>query len=187
MTAEAAITYPGAASRPAWRYVRELASSAGVSVGTVYFYVKQGLLPRPRPAGPVTKYSDEHFLRLQAIVRLRRERMKLKAIRTFFGSATPEELVRAAGIELPPAPEAPPSPAREAPPPVVEPEPVAPPITPVRLGVYRPERAVARARWEHVAICPGVELHVRSDADGEALRVAREIEETYALRAGGSG
>lgn len=168
MTSAPTIAFPGAESRAPWRLVRELASSAEVSVGTVHFYVKQGLLRAPTPGGPMTKYDDEHFVKLQAITRLRREqRMKLRAIGAFFAGATPAQIVAAAGLEVPAAVA-----------PVAPIEAVAPP----RRGPYRAERAIARERWERVAICPGVELHVRADADDEAVRVAREIAETYAAR-----
>jgi hypothetical protein len=40
-------------------------------------------------------------------------------------------------------------------------------------GPYRKE--LASERWEHVAICPGVVLMVKGEADAEAWRVAREI------------
>lgn len=43
------------------------------------------------------------------------------------------------------------------------------------MGPYRPALARPSERWEHVAICPGVVLLVRSEADAEAWRVAGEI------------
>jgi hypothetical protein len=60
------------------------------------------------------------------------------------------------------------------------PAPAATSTTP-RVGPYRIARIARREGWERGAICPGVELHVRVDADAEALRVAREIEAAYAI------
>jgi hypothetical protein len=47
------------------------------------------------------------------------------------------------------------------------------------VGPYRPEIARERALWEHVALCPGVALLVRMDADTEARRLVAEIEARY--------
>ena len=63
------------------------------------------------------------------------------------------------------------------------PAPVAPPPLPVAPG-GAPRRdaneAHARGVWERVPIYPGVELHVRLDANPKARKLAMTIEETFA-------
>jgi len=59
----------------------QLARLADVTPRTVRYYVQQGLLPGPDPAGPATRYGDRHLLRLRLIRRLQREHLPLAAIR----------------------------------------------------------------------------------------------------------
>ncbi len=59
----------------------QLARLADVTPRTVRYYVHQGLLPPPEPAGPATRYGDRHLGRLRLIRRLQREHLPLAAIR----------------------------------------------------------------------------------------------------------
>lgn len=59
----------------------QLARLADVTPRTVRYYVHQGLLPAPDPAGPATRYGDGHLTRLRLIRRLQREHLPLAAIR----------------------------------------------------------------------------------------------------------
>jgi hypothetical protein len=43
------------------------------------------------------------------------------------------------------------------------------------VGPYRTGPAVPSERWEHFDVCPGVRVLVRTEADAEAWRVAREM------------
>ena len=61
--------------------VKELASRAGVTTRTIYYYVGEGLLPPPRGGGPASSYDDEHLLRLRLIRRLKEEYLPLAEIR----------------------------------------------------------------------------------------------------------
>ncbi|HLF41800.1 MAG TPA: MerR family transcriptional regulator, partial [Acidimicrobiia bacterium] len=63
--------------------VEELAGRAGVSVDTVRFYQKQGLLPAPRREGRVAWYAAEHLDRIDRIKELRRRGFTLAVIRRF--------------------------------------------------------------------------------------------------------
>jgi DNA-binding transcriptional MerR regulator len=55
--------------------VSELARKAGVSKETIHYYLREGLLPRPRMAGRnMAFYDDGHLERLLLIKRLRKER-----------------------------------------------------------------------------------------------------------------
>jgi len=59
----------------------QLARLADVTPRTVRYYVHQGLLPAPDPAGPATRYGDRHLMRLRLIRRLQRDHLPLAAIR----------------------------------------------------------------------------------------------------------
>lgn len=55
--------------------VSELARRAGVSKETIHFYLREGLLPKPRKAGRNMAFYDEaHLERLRLIKRLQKER-----------------------------------------------------------------------------------------------------------------
>jgi DNA-binding transcriptional MerR regulator len=59
----------------------DLARLADVTPRTVRYYVHQGLLPAPEPAGPATRYGDGHLVRLRLIRLLQREHLPLAEIR----------------------------------------------------------------------------------------------------------
>jgi hypothetical protein len=61
--------------------------------------------------------------------------------------------------------------------PVPEPAPEPPPVPPAASGES------SHRVWERVPICPGVELHVRLDADVGARKIALTIEETFGTSA----
>lgn len=63
--------------------IGELAKEAGVSVSTVRFYERQGLMPKPptRESG-YREYSDSDLDRLRLIIAAKRQRFSLKLIRT---------------------------------------------------------------------------------------------------------
>jgi len=61
--------------------VEELARRADVSVDTIRFYQKRGLLPPPRREGRVAWYDPEHEERLARIRELQREGFSLAVIR----------------------------------------------------------------------------------------------------------
>lgn len=144
--------------------IRALAEATGFTPRGIQYYVRCGLLPRPVPHGRATTYDEDARVRLLAAQRLQRERhLRLADIRRIFASSSPEERLKLAGLTAAPLAAAANAPA----------------ATPgERLGPYR-AAAAGPALCEHVALCPGVELVVRADADPEALRVAREIEAAY--------
>ena len=63
--------------------VEELAGKAGVSVDTVRFYQKQGLLPPPAREGRVAWYTADHLARMARVKELRRRGFTLAVIRRF--------------------------------------------------------------------------------------------------------
>src|SRR5690348_7553402 len=53
----------------------ELSARSGVPRETIHFYLREGLLPRPRKGGrTVAYYGEEHLERLRTIRRLREEK-----------------------------------------------------------------------------------------------------------------
>src|SRR5262245_60242936 len=53
----------------------ELSARSGVARETIHFYLREGLLPRPRKGGrTVAYYDEEHLDRLRLIRRLREEK-----------------------------------------------------------------------------------------------------------------
>jgi DNA-binding transcriptional MerR regulator len=151
--------------------LEELASASGLSPRGIRYYIAQGLLPRPAFRGTITRYDQSYLVRLRAIARLRKERLRLDAIRKRLAAASPEELLRLSGLDEAKAQA---ESARRA-------------LPEGFLGPYRPALAQASERWDRIPICPGVELFVRAEADAEALRVAHEIVATYGAPAGASG
>lgn len=71
----------------------ELALRSGVSRETIHFYLREGLLPRPRKAGrTVAYYDEEHLSRLKLIRSLREEKyLPLAVIRRLLDSPAAAE------------------------------------------------------------------------------------------------
>src|SRR5512132_1969078 len=65
----------GAEPTPLSLRMAELAARSGVPRETIHFYLREGLLPRPRKGGrTVAYYGEEHLDRLRIIRRLREEK-----------------------------------------------------------------------------------------------------------------
>jgi DNA-binding transcriptional MerR regulator len=139
----------------------ELAEAADVAARTIRYYVQRGLLPAPEFRGKDTAYGDEHLLRLRAIRRLQEAHLPLDEIQVRLQSASRAELERMASEGI--APVLPP--VRNVAPPVPIP------------GCFPQSRS---ERWERWVLRPGVELHVRSDADPDAIIAAEEIRARFA-------
>jgi DNA-binding transcriptional MerR regulator len=95
-----------------WR-IDDLAREAGITVDTIRYYAREGLLPAPTPAGRHRLYGDRHLDRLRRIKELQERRFSLAAIRAvvetnrpgiddlFAGSGrtyTLDELVERSGV-----------------------------------------------------------------------------------------
>jgi len=96
-----------------WR-IDDLAHRAGVSVDTIRFYQREGLLPPARRRGRLTIFGPDHLLRLEQIRDLQARQFNLAAIRTLLdenrlgligtlfasgeGSYTREELAKESGL-----------------------------------------------------------------------------------------
>ncbi len=75
--------------------IHELADKAGVSVRTIRFYIKEGLLPSPQVRGRYAGYSDDYLERLELIRLLKDQFLPLREIRVRTQGLSQEE-VRAA-------------------------------------------------------------------------------------------
>ena len=128
----------------------ELAAQAGVTPRAVRYYLARGVLPPPEFRGSRTRYDHNHLARLFAILGMRKERLDLDAIRRRLTTLTTADLE----AYLPP--------------------PTPPPTTTTSFTPLLPP-TYASARWEHVTLLPGVELHVRADASPVVRKVVQEI------------
>ena len=102
MTQELDTTVPAPPGDPAaddrWR-IDELAQRAGLTVDTIRYYAREGLLFPPVKQGRNRFYGPEHLERLDRIRELRGQRFSLAAIRAIVGVDRPglEGLFTAAG------------------------------------------------------------------------------------------
>jgi len=123
----------------------------GLTVRTIRYYIKEGLIPRPDHRGPATVYTKNHALRLKAIKLLRkRDRLSIPTIKARLTALSDE------GVE---ALLSPPRPT----PPV--------PVVPTSLGLGE--------SWEHIELMPGLKLLVSTPASPVVQRLASEIVAQY--------
>jgi DNA-binding transcriptional MerR regulator len=73
---------------PEWR-IDDLAHEAGLTVDTIRFYAREGLLPRPERSGRHKIYGPRHLDRLQRIRELQDRRFSLAAIKAILESQVP--------------------------------------------------------------------------------------------------
>ncbi len=72
--------------------LQDLADLTDVTPRTIRYYVAQGLLPSPAGAGPGTRYSEGHLVRLRLIRQLQREHLPLAEIRARIGDLDDETI-----------------------------------------------------------------------------------------------
>jgi DNA-binding transcriptional MerR regulator len=172
--------------------IDELSEIVGIPIRTIRFYVSEGLLPGPGARGKAATYSEEHLLRLRLIRRLVEERVPLAEIRERLQGLTVKDVRgllaseerRSARLERVKQ-----SPkeyigalldrarTRKAPP--LDDSFSAWAHQPDTLhGLFaRHHRArsepFAAETWRHITLEPGIELHIRQDAEGRAAEVIR--------------
>ena len=96
-----------------WR-IDELGNRAGLSVDTIRYYAREGLLPPPERSGRNAHYGPRHLERLEWIAALRSRRFSIAAIREVVGAGstgpadlggrptyTLDDLSARSGIDLP--------------------------------------------------------------------------------------
>lgn len=71
-----------------WR-IDDLAHEAGITVDTIRYYAREGLLPTPTPAGRHRLYGHRHLDRLRRIRELQDRRFSLAAIRAIVQTNRP--------------------------------------------------------------------------------------------------
>jgi DNA-binding transcriptional MerR regulator len=82
-----------------WR-IDDLAHEAGITVDTIRYYAREGLLPAPTPAGRHRLYGDRHLDRLRRIRELQERRFSLAAIRAIVETNRPgiDDLFSGSGL-----------------------------------------------------------------------------------------
>ncbi|GIU88101.1 MAG: hypothetical protein KatS3mg009_2616 [Acidimicrobiia bacterium] len=73
---------------PSWR-IDEIAHRAGVTVDTIRYYAREGLLPPPQRNGRHKLYGPDHLERLERIRELQSQRFSLAAIRAILDADRP--------------------------------------------------------------------------------------------------
>jgi DNA-binding transcriptional MerR regulator len=174
--------------------IDELSEIVGIPIRTIRFYVSEGLLSGPGARGKAATYSEEHLLRLRLIRRLVEERVPLSEIRERLASLTVADLRgllasekrRSARLER--AKQSPKdyigvlldrARARKAPPmtPSIENWVREPDIVRGLFGHHhsvRPEPFPSQT-WRHITLEPGIELHIRQDAEGRASEIIQRL------------
>jgi DNA-binding transcriptional MerR regulator len=123
----------------------ELAREAGVSTRTIRSWYTQGLFVAPPFAGPSTRYDAEHRLRVLAIQKMRREGLRMAAIKQRLTKMSLAD-IEAFLAPPPPAPRPPP-----------------------------PEPTYTAEHWERIVLVPGLEVHVNGAGGPILRRMAQEI------------
>jgi len=144
-------TVPGVYTRD------ELLGLTGVSARTLGVYTKLGFLPRPVLAGPNTRYSEEHLVRLLAVTKLRNEEhLPLAAIGARLAAMTHDEMDEYVSEAGPAAEDADGASCVETPPAAG---------APARAGTAATAWGGAEGRrGTRYTLAPGVELLVDDDA-----------------------
>lgn len=152
----------------------ELSDKARVSPRTIRYYIQQGLVPAPETRGPGAHYGPEHVDRLRLIRRLQKEHLPLSEIRKRIEKLSPEEVSSILDME----PEKPPGSASEYVKRVLSDGGLF--GTRETVAMYAPQisapappgkpPALVRSQWEHFALAPDVELHVRRPVSREDNR-----------------
>lgn len=74
--------------------IDELTEETGISVRTIHYYIKKGLLPNPKSRGPSTRYGQEYIDRLKLIQVLKANHHPLDEIATLLGKITETDISR---------------------------------------------------------------------------------------------
>ena len=146
----------------------EFARLAGVKPRTIRHYLDVGVLSRPPFRATATRYDRNHLLAVLAVQRLQSEgNLKLEEIRSRLSALKPAELEALATEQLSPGPTATALGVQVAPP-LPSPE------------AKSPINAPGAARWIHIELALGLELHVRNDASATVMALAERVREMCA-------
>jgi hypothetical protein len=172
----------------------DLVEATGVTARTLRGYVSTGYLKPPSGRGPAAVYTEEHYVRAVALVRMRRAGDDWGAIRRRCATWTlpkfrayvrsTDEAPAARPPADPPDPPDPPDPhdARDPPDPANPPDPEAAPLGSTTPDPLDP--SPEGTRWVALPLLPGLALWVREDAPAGVQRAADEIVRRYRARRG---
>ena len=154
----------------------QLSGLSGVAVRTIRVYMRRGVLPRPPFKGSATRDRRREIIWLLAIRRLRQvERLPLAATRTRLQALPPPELEAFATEGVGPGP-------------LAEALGMAPAVSPASqtspgfggVSLERSGLSSSLPRWVRVELALGLELHLRDDASGRVVELARRVREMCA-------
>ncbi|MFM9105285.1 MAG: helix-turn-helix domain-containing protein [Chloroflexota bacterium] len=102
----------GSAARPVvlpepYRYtIADLEQRTGLTARTIRYYIQEGLLPPAYGRGPSATYDHSHMLRLEAIEKLKGERLTLSEIRDRLVALSDSGIAGLMGVAVGPDPAA---------------------------------------------------------------------------------
>ncbi len=166
--------------------IEELAEQVDIPVRTIRYYISEDLLPGPRARGKAATYDEEHLLRLRLIRLLSQQRMPLAEMRARLTELSLSE-VRTLLAEEEQRVEALQRAAQQPPPKEYiamllrnaqsarQPSVDSPYATGRQLRERLPELSSPVERWLRWQLAPGIELHIRSDAEEQHRSLLERI------------
>lgn len=145
-----------------WATVWTIQKVGGICNRTLRSWIEEGLVDRPEVRGVYSFYSPRSILQVRAIAHLRASGLRRRAYAAKVRGASDDALRAILGP--------PPAPATSA------------PATSAPATSAAGTEGFGGERWVHIALIPGVQLLVRSDATEFAVRTAEEICQRYAAR-----
>lgn len=178
--------------------IDEVVRQVGTSVRTVRHYIAQRVLVAPPFRSSNTRYDRAFLVRFEAARALRERGVHLPDIRAQLEAMPFIEMARLAGYEVEASSQVGAGGGtgtlgRGTATATVRPGAGAGAAGAAKgtavlpagfVGPYRAGPGTASERWEHFEVCPGVRLLVRTEADAEAWRVAREMLSLFAAKSG---
>ncbi|QBD78640.1 MerR family transcriptional regulator [Ktedonosporobacter rubrisoli] len=163
--------------------IEELAEEVNIPIRTIRYYISEGLLPGPYARGKAATYDEVHLFRLRLIRLLSQQRMPLAQMRSLLANLTLPELQTLLAEEEQRAAEL--QHDVQQPPPK---EYIAKLLqnartarqtyaqhSPIRQLREAPQPAPTAERWQRWQLAPGIELHIRSDAEDQQRGLLERI------------
>ena len=167
--------------------ISELAALTGLSVRTIRYYVAEGLIPSSGMEGPGTRHPSSTLARLRLITKLKDAHQPLAEIRKRLRAMSDEEVQELAGTPGAAGETVPEDTALDYIRSVLEGgrhRPDGGPPEPVQQGTLfaatvlepsGPTEAFERTRWEHVAITPDIEIHIRRPLSRRDIKTVERL------------
>lgn len=153
--------------------LEELAELVHLSVRTIRYYIAENLLPGPGARGKAATYGEEHLLRLNLIRQLSEQHLPLAEMQTLLARLSLDE-VRALVAEKQQDYERARLDQASTPKKYVETllkkaqqhvSPYEPLVASKHVSESAPPYATTHTAWQRWELAPGIELHIRSDAE----------------------